>query len=78
MDAIDIVEESLIELDNVLEEEGLIPLNVRNLVEILEEITANEVINTFQNLISDPTALSDIILKVHYVKEVFFHLDVSF
>jgi hypothetical protein len=70
MDSIDIVEESLIELDATLEEEGLIPIDVMKLVEILEAITADEIVNNFHNLISDPSALSHTILKVHYVKEV--------
>lgn len=70
MDSVDIVEESLLELDATLEEEGLIPIDTLNLVEILEAITANEIVNNFHNLLSDPSALSDTILKVHYVKEV--------
>lgn len=52
MDVIDSIEESLLNLDQVFEKEGLTPLDAYRIKAILENLTKNEVVLTLENLIS--------------------------
>jgi hypothetical protein len=86
MDVVDSIEESLLNLDSTFEKEGLVPMDAYRLKALLENLTKNQVVLTLENLASglcflsvsvsdlrkDQTALCEMILKVHYVKEVAF------
>jgi hypothetical protein len=65
-----IIEPVLDALIDVLREDGIHAMPVEKLASVIQGVSENDVVNTLENLLSDYNALSDMILKIHYVDEV--------
>jgi hypothetical protein len=68
----DIIEPVMESLSDLLNDEGLFPMPVERVIQAIQAITSNDLVNSLENLLSDYNALSDIILRIHFVDEVFY------
>ena len=68
MDAVDVVEEALENLEGVFEDEGLVHiLEAEKCLSVMKGLSRGQIVNTLEALLSDTDLLEGTLLKIHYI-----------